>query len=260
MQKVHDASKNNYWRNLPSIETPITQDELNRNEQSVDAIDDRVVAMDTSKANQTDMLVAIKNVTFDQNTGVFTFTKFNGTTFTLNTALEKILVNFRYDSDPESATYQQLILTMIDGTTQNVDLSALINQNEFVDSPTIRKTIMSGGSIRFDIIDGSIDGSKMQPDYLADITVQANRAVSSATSADNSAVLSQSWAEGGTHTREDEDTRNSKYYSEVASQKVSELLSNFGIEYLNGRLIFGTTFEEMYNIEVVGTRLIFTEA
>ena len=51
MQKAHDASKNDWWRNLPDITTPITQDELNRNETTVDVIDDRVVAFDTTKAN-----------------------------------------------------------------------------------------------------------------------------------------------------------------------------------------------------------------
>lgn len=259
MQKAHDATKNGYWKNYPNVDTPIIAEQLNRNESTVDVIDDRVVAFDTTKANQTDMLVAIRNIQFNDQTGIFTFTRFNGTTFQIDTDLEKIVTNFDYDDDPESAHYQQLIITLIDGTVKYVDMSALITQYEFTDTATIRFSIGNNGKVSANIIDGSITGAKLQPNYLADITAQAQIATQAATSSTNSATASQSWAEGGTHTREDEDIRNAKYYSEVAADKVSELLTNFGIEYLNGRIIFGTTFEQLYNIEVVGTRLIFSE-
>ena len=76
-QKAHDASKNNFWEDLPSINSPITQDELNRNENSVDAIDDRVLTLDTVKAEQADMLLTPKTITFDENTGIFTITRWN---------------------------------------------------------------------------------------------------------------------------------------------------------------------------------------
>ena len=44
--------------------------------------------------------------------------------------------------------------------------------------------------------------------------ISANNASTSETNASNSAILSKSWAIGGTGSRTDEDTDNSKYYSE----------------------------------------------
>ena len=110
-----------------------------------------------------------------------------------------------------------------------------------------------------DVRNGSITPAKLRPDYLADITVQAESANTSAVLATDKAVLAQSWAEGGTETREDEDTNNSKYFAEVAADTVASLLSAFGISVIGSRLIFGTKFEEQYGIAVSGTTLIFTE-
>lgn len=259
MQKAHDSSYNNYWRNYPNISTPIVQDQLNRIESTVDTIDDRVVSFDTTKANETDMLIAIKSVTLDEVTGIFTFTKFNGTTFQIDTALEKVVTNFDYDDDPESLHYQSLVLTLEDGTVKYVDMSALITQYEFNDTPTIRFTINANGIVSANVIDGSITAEKLQPNYLADITTQANNASQSATASSNSATLSQSWAEGNTGTREGEDTNNSKYFADRASDIVAQLLAAFGISVVGTRLVFGSAFEENYNITVSGTQLQITE-
>ena len=65
MQKAHDSSYNDYWKNKPNITTPIVQDQLNRIETTIDTMDDRVVDFDISKANQSDLLSDIKNVTFN---------------------------------------------------------------------------------------------------------------------------------------------------------------------------------------------------
>jgi hypothetical protein len=72
-------------------------------------------------------------------------------------------------------------------------------------------------------------------------------------------LLSQSWAEGDTGARQDEDTRNAKHYADLAAETVAELLAAFGISVVGERLIFGATFEEQYDIEVSGTSLIISE-
>lgn len=258
MQKAHDSSYNNYWRNYPNISTPIVQDQLNRNESTVDEIDDRVVAFDTTKANQSDLLNCVANVTFSPSTGTFTFTKQNGTTVIIDTDLEKVVTNFDYDDDPTSPHYQSLVLTLDDGTVKYVDMSALVTEYDFASSTTIQPTITSG-TVKMDVIDGSITGQKLQPNYLADITTQAEHAAASATASADSATLSESWAIGGTGTRQDEDTRNSKYYADLAEETVAELLAAFGIEVIGTRLVFGATFEETYEIEVTGKKLVITE-
>lgn len=259
MQKAHDSAYNNYWRNYPNPDTPIVQDQLNRIETTIDTMDDREIVLDTTKANQIDLLQSIRSVTFDESSGVFTFTKFNGTTFQINTPLEKVVTNFYYDSNPESAHYQNLVLTLEDGSTQYVDMTSLITQYEFTDSSTIRWIIDGDGEIQAEIIAGSITQEKLNPDYLAQLTTQANRASQNADSAGTSAIESRSYSEGGTGTREGEDTDNSKYYAQVAQDTVADLLANFGISVVGTRLVFGSEFESQFGISVVGTRLIFTE-
>ena len=255
MQKAH---QNVNWQNLPSTNTPLNQTNLNSMDQAIDIIDDRVVTFDTSKANQTDMLQAVKSITLDKPSGVLTVTFFNNTTAQINTGLEKIAVNFSYDSDPESPNYQKIIITLDDGTIELVDLTSLISQYEFDASATIQPTVMAG-RISLDVKDGSITQAKMQPDYLADITVEAGRATGAATSASDSAVLSESWAEGGTGTREGEDTANAKYYAQAAADTVASLLAAFGLAVVGQRLVFGANFEEQYDVAVSNSMLIFSE-
>lgn len=258
MQKAHDSSYNDYWKNKPNITTPIVQDQLNRIETTIDTIDDRVVDFDISKANQSDLLSDIKNVTFNPATGTFTFERQNGTTISIDTDLEKVVTNFDYDDDPTSPHYQSLVLTLDDGTVKYVDMAALVTEYDFITSDTIQPQI-NNGQVRMNVINGSITGEKLQPNYLADITTQAQAAAQSATASANSAILSQSWAEGDTGARQDEDTRNSKYYADLAAETVAELLAAFGINVVGERLIFGAAFEEQYEIEVSGTSLIISE-
>ena len=259
MQKAHDSSMNTYWRDKPNLTTPIIAQKKNQLETAVDTIDDRVITLDLTKANQTDLLGTINGVTFNESNGVFTFIKANGQTIEIDTALEKVVTNFDIDTDPSSPHYQQMILTLEDGTVKYVDLSAFLTQYEFLNSSTIRWTINASGEVTANIVDGSITQEKLNPDYLAQLTTQANRASHNADSAGASAIESRSYSEGGTGTREGEDTDNSKYYAELAQDTVAGLLANFGISVVGTRLIFGSEFESQFGISVVGTRLIFTE-
>ena len=218
MQKAHDAQLNDYWQNLPSIDTPIVAGQLNRIEQTLDAIDDRVVGYDTDKANQSDMLLAIKSVTFDSATGTFTITYFNNTTATINTDIEKIPVNFDYDDDPTSPNYQKLIIELDDGTYKYIDMSALVTEYDFATTDTIAATVMSG-IVSMSIVDGSVTDQKIQPHYLADVTAQASASANAATAASGSRVDAEAWAVGtrnGTPVQMGDPTfqNNSKYYAE----------------------------------------------
>ena len=176
MPKAHDATKNSYWENYPEIDTPIVAEQLNRMETTMDTMDDRIIIHDSTKANQSDMLQAVKSITFNRATGVFKITFFNGTYVTIDTDLEKIAVNFRYDDDPKSPTYQQLILTLIDGTVQYIDLRALITQYEFLSSSTIQAIVGSDGTISFEVINGSITEEKLEPNFLANCRIEVGKA------------------------------------------------------------------------------------
>ncbi len=162
------------WENYPSEKTPLNEDNLNKIDVALDEVDNRVVAQETTKLDKATANTMVKDVAFDETTGIFTITFLNGVTKTLDTKLEKIATNFHYDY----AT-QKLILTLVDGTTQEIDMKALITQYEFENSAYISWTITSDGKIKADIINGSITADKLQPNFLADVTLQANNAKTS---------------------------------------------------------------------------------
>lgn len=178
------------WKNRPDTSTPLGQTLLNRLNNAINGIDDRVVTLNAEKASTDDLNGSIVNVRLDEKTGIFTFTRFDGTTFTINTALEEVVTNFKYDN----AT-QQLVLTLTDGTTQNVDLSALITQYEFTNSATILFTVGTDGKVTANIKPNSITDQMLQTNYLADIATQANTAVSASQSALESQSLAEQHAE-----------------------------------------------------------------
>lgn len=187
MTKAHSPIN---WQNSPSVSTPINESNLNKMDKAIGVIDDRVVSLDTTKANQTDMLTAITNVTFDESTGMFTFTRKNGTTVKLDTKLEKLILNWNYDKNK-----QILYLILSDGSQMPIDLSSLISQYEFVDSSTIRWVIGNDGNVAAEIIRGTITDEMIEPNYLANLKVYAEQASSSANTAVESANIAKTNAD-----------------------------------------------------------------
>ena len=119
----------------------------------------------------------------NQDTGDITITYYSGSTSVLHTLMAQIAINFSYDPVTE-----RLIIYLKDGTEQYIDLSALITQFEFLDSDTVYWSIGDDGKVKADIKNGSITADKLQPNYLADITVQAETATQQATAAATSAA------------------------------------------------------------------------
>lgn len=177
-QKIYSRE---YWENLPSEKTAINRNRLNNIEGGIDAIDDRVCALDTTKVDLTKANELVKEILWDESNGTLTVVKMNGSKAVIDTKLEKLAVNFTYN--PQA---QQLVITLDNGTLQNVDLSALITQYEFLDSDTIAFAIGSDGKVSAIVKEGSIQEKHLRPDYLADIKVESAKAVNSATNAKES--------------------------------------------------------------------------
>ena len=196
MQKAHDADYNNYWQNLPSVSTPIIAAQLNRNEQTVDTLDDRIITLDTDKANQSDMNNAVQAITYDPTDGSITVSKFGGTVVTYDTDIDKIPDTYDFIDNPNDPHYKNLAITLADGTVDYTDMTTVITENDFNTSGTIQYAISTTGTVEFDIVDYSVTDTKMQPNYLADITAQASSASTSATSASSSKIDSEAWAVG----------------------------------------------------------------
>lgn len=225
------------WENYPSDETPLNESNLNKIDVATDEIDNRVITLDTTKATKEEVSTLVQDVAFEEKTGIITIVKKNGSKVTIDTQMEKIAVNFSYNAET-----QQIILTLIDGTKQYIDLTALITQYEFLDSDTVAFSIDSAGKVSAIVKEASIQEKHLQPNYLADIKVEVAKAQASqsaaaksesnakasetaaATSESNaaaSATKAQSYAVGGTNSRTGEDTDNAKYYSQQSAQSQS---------------------------------------
>lgn len=213
-QKIYSRE---HWENFPSEKTAINRNRLNNIESGIDAIDDRVCALDTTKVDLTKANELVEEILWDESNGTLTVVKMNGSRAVIDTKLEKLAVNFTYN--PQT---QQLVITLDDGTVQNVDLSALITQYEFLDSDTIAFEV-TDGKVKAIVKNGSITEDKIQPNFLADVKTEVAKAqasqsaaAQSASDASSGATLAESYTHGGTGTREGEDTDNARYYMEQA--------------------------------------------
>ena len=166
------------WENYPSDATPLNEANLNSLDSATDTIDDRVITLDTTKATKTEVATLVSDVTFEESTGIITITKKNGSRVTIDTQMEKIAVNFTYNP-----TTQQIILTLIDGTKQYIDLSALITQYEFLDADTVAFIIDTDGKVSAIVKEGSIKEEHLEPNYLAKVKVEVAKAQTSARNA-----------------------------------------------------------------------------
>lgn len=171
MNKAHSAIN---WENYPSDETPLNESNLNKMDAAIGVIDDRVITLDTTKATKTEVATLVADVTFEESTGIITITKKNGSKVMIDTQMEKIAINFVYNP-----TTQQIILTLIDGTKQYIDLSALITQYEFHDSDTVAFYIDKDGKVSATVKEGSIEEKHLEPNYLAKIKVEVAKSESS---------------------------------------------------------------------------------
>lgn len=188
------------WENYPSTETPLNETNLNKIDYAVNEIDNRVIELDTTKLNLTTANTMVKSVTFDSSTGIFTVTYLNGSTTTLDTKLEKIIVNFSYDYKN-----QRFVITLEDGTIQYVDVSALITQYEFNTSDTITFSVDDDGGVSAEVLEGSIEEKHLQPNYLADIKVETAASAASAESAASSATAAKASETAAAKVKEDVD-------------------------------------------------------
>lgn len=167
MQKIYSRIN---WENFPSEKTAVNESNLNKMDLAIDNLDDRVVAMDASKVDLTKANELVEEILFDESNGTLTVVKMNGSKAVIDTKLEKLAVNFKYD--PQT---QQLVITLDDGTVQNVDLSSLITEYEFLDSNTIAFEIVDG-KVKAIVKNGSITEDKFQPNFLANIKVEVAKA------------------------------------------------------------------------------------
>lgn len=220
------------WEDYPSENTDLDAYNLNQMDSAIDALDNRIISQDALKVDKSAINGNIADWTMDETTGVITITKYNGEKVIFDLNIEKIPVEFSMSDDGI------ITMTTEDGTQFKADIGSMIPVLTFEDSATIAVSVTGTGKNKtysFSIKTGSVTDAMLQPNYLADIRVESANASAYAQSANAKSVLAESYAVGGTGTREGEDTDNAKYYMEQAKQqtggiptKVSELENDVG--------------------------------
>lgn len=238
-QKIYSRE---YWENFPSEKTAINKNRLNNIEGGIDAIDDRVCALDTTKVDLTKANELVKEILWDESNGTLTVVKMNGSKAVIDTKLEKLAVNFKYD--PQT---QQLVITLDDGTVQNVDLSALITQYEFLDSDTIAFEI-TDGKVKAIVKNGSITKDKLQPNFLADVKVEVAKAQAASESSSKFADASNA-----SSVESKKQAGISKEYADKAKEYTDNLdkkaqLATFDVNE-DGELIYTDNSRDIFTVD-----------
>lgn len=230
------------WKNKSEgLTTPLGKTNLNKMDKAIDTIDNEVVSiaanvesLDTTKADSDQLNNMVTDISFNDKNGVISITKYDGTVLNIDTAIEKIAVNFEYN-----AQTQQLIITLENGEKQYIDMSALITQYEFNGTDTIAFSIDNSGKVSASIKNGSITKVMLSSEVMAAITLSESNAAASAKSAKESATnaeldaqLSQSYSIGESGIRDGEDTDNSKYYAKEAEKYAKQASDIVGGKFI----------------------------
>lgn len=249
------------WQN--DTTPAINETNLNYMDGCIDTIDDRVVAMDTAKLEPSDVASVIKNITFNDTTGIFTFTRYNDSTFTLDTKLEKVVTNWSYDSSTQS-----LVLTLADGSTVNIPLSDFITETEFEDSATIGFTVLNH-TVTAVVKANSIGDAQMQTGYLTDCQAAASTASSAASTSNTNQLISEGFAngtQGGVPVSSGSPyyENNAKYWKEQAQAIASSSLSGLSdVSITNPQdgqaLVYDAANSEWVNGDTVSTKAARTD-
>ena len=230
------------YKNFPSEDTPLNETNMGAMDRAIDEIDNRIVAMDAAKVDLTKANELVKEILWDESNGTLTVVKMNGSKAVIDTKLEKLAVNFKYN--PQT---QQLVITLDDGTVQNVDLSALITQYEFLDSDTIAFEI-TDGKVKPIVKNGSITEDKLQPNFLADIKVEAAKAQAASESSSKFADASNA---SSVESKKQADI--SKEYADKAKEYTDNLdkkaqLATFDVNE-DGELVYTDNSRDIFTVD-----------
>lgn len=248
------------WHNLPSQDTALEADNLNHIEQGIKTNDQRITEIGNNAMYPSDVANCLfGQPTYDKTTGTFTFPKKGGGSFTLNTDLEKLAINFDFDEQT-----QKLIIYLEDGTTKEVDLSAFITENEFVDSATISFTV-TGHVVTAVVKAHSIGENELEVNYKTACENAKTDAETAASSSETDALKSEGFAVGEQNGQPVTSgspyyENNAEHYKNECENIVADLLQNYGVSVVGTTLVFGVEFLRNYTVSVVGTTLVIANA
>ena len=200
------------------------------------AVNKMRLKVDSDKTDKTVTNTHLKNVEYNEETGTFKFIRENGEEITVDTALEKISINFAYSPETES-----LIITLLDGTTQTVPLSSLISENEWNESATVKFNVSDhkvSAVVKYNSITDEHLSSTLRETLISYVSEAQNYAVAaansqndaknSATDAEQSKMLAETYAKNASASARDASDAASiaEYEKQAASDSASSALSS----------------------------------
>lgn len=194
------------WKDKPSIESPINSVNLNHIESGINELDNRIVVLSKDKAEKTELANVFINFEFNENSGVMTFTRFDGSKVEKDTAMEKIALNCYLEGD-------NFVLELADGSKQTVSLSKFIDTYTFKSTDVIRMNV-NGKEVSADIPDGKITLEKLEATVMSAIRQYVLDAQTAKGVAEQAASTAQGWAIGG----ESFEKNNAKYFSDQSKR------------------------------------------
>lgn len=194
------------WKDKPSIESPINSVNLNHIESGINELDNRIVVLSKDKAEKTELANVFINFEFNENSGVMTFTRFDGSKVEKDTAMEKIALNCYLEGD-------NFVLELADGSKQTVSLSKFIDTYTFKSTDVIRMNV-NGKEVSADIPDGKITLEKLETTVMSAIRQYVLDAQTAKGVAEQAASTAQGWAIGG----ESFEKNNAKYFSDQSKR------------------------------------------
>lgn len=223
------------WLNFSSKTTPLGQKNLRHMDNGILQCSQYILALSQDKAELSEVNTLVQDVSLDVDTGILKVILKNGTVNTYDLAIEKVVINFDITDD------NQLILTLADGTQKVIDLARFVYS---VDSTATVTMEIKNRTITANIVDGSITVNKLESSIMSTIRQYTLDAQAAETSAQRHNINSQSWAVGGTGTREGEDEDNSLAYSIKSKEQADRAASyadlsfpEFSLDVTTGHLI-----------------------
>lgn len=248
MNKVYERIN---WENYPSINTPVNEKNLNKLDFATDALDNRIINLDTAKVDKSSIQTNIADWTMDSDTGIITITKVNGEKIIFDLNIEKIPIEFKLT--PEGI----LIMITDDGTQFKADIGSMIPILTFNSSSEIQVTVTGTGINKvysFSIINNSITEDKLEANYLADIKTEVAKAQSSsktatdaATTATNMANTAKSYSENAAASKMSAETAAS--ISETNLQQTVTSANNAAKSEANAKLYMNDALNSSLDAE-----------
>jgi len=233
-----------------------------------------VISLDTEKFDKTEAQGLFKDVAFNRGNGVITFTLYDGSVKTIDTLLEKLAVNFDFDRETQrliitldDGTEKYVDLSafitqyeFLDSETiafvlgEDGKVSAKIKEGSIEEKhlrpnylADIKTEAAKAEAARQDAQESQRETEEAEANAVASAAASAENANSARTAAEEAleaktkaqkaAVDAESYAHGGTGTREGEDTDNADFYYQQSKALHDDILAAGGASEENAGLM-----------------------